>query len=227
MSRDLASATQTGLQAGPYCKVLIGRLDIASDPVYVWTGPGILLPSGTSDAALNGYSFSPAQGFVGISSFFENMGIGRPVTATLTGHDMDQELMRQVVRDKRTWRLQPAYIWAAILDTDKMTVLGEPFRMKTGVMTNMTVTRTSDSAVVSVTIDEDVGKSRETAYYIADHPRLWAADTYATYVAKLANKPNGLGPLDVGGSFGIGASMGQGFTSAHNFNGKYGNGWVY
>lgn len=210
MSRDLDAAVEAALASSPYRPVLIGRLDIEDDPVHAWTGPGIFAPTGTSDAALNDLSYDPAEAFIDITPVREDMGNGGPLTITLSGTDLDDDLLRQVVRDKRAWRLKPAYLWVGILDTDMHSVIGEPFRMKTGVIAAIETVRRADTAIVRVTIDEDLGRARSAPCLIRDHARVWPGDTYSTYLGALANKPGGLEATDLhrpGAGLGVGSAM--------------------
>lgn len=200
--RDLTAGMQTAVQAGVIRPVLIGRLDILSDPVVAWTGPGIFAPTGTGDVALDGQTFQPLAPFLEMSPITEDMGIGGPVTLSLTGHDLDQEALRQVVRDKRQWRGRKAWLWLGLLDADEKTVIASPTRVKTGVMTSMVTVRDKDTAEVRVTIDRDLGNARSAPYRWLDHGRLFPTDTFSAFDIKLANKPAGLEASDVRGQGG-------------------------
>ncbi len=70
-------------------------------------------------------------------------------------------------------------------------------RIKTGVITQMFISRNQDKAVVGTTIDRDLGNARSAPFRWIDHPRLFATDTFSTFVIKLANKPAGLERSDV------------------------------
>lgn len=188
--RDLTSAMTTGLTDRVIRPVLIGRLDIQTDPVAAWTGPGIFAPSGTGDTELDGYTFDGIEGFIDISNIKEDQGIGGPVTLTATAHDLDDNLLRQLVRDKRTWRGQNAFLWLGLLD-ETANVISNPTRIKTGVMTSMEIQRRPDDSSVVVTIDQDLGNASSPPFLILDHPRIWSGDTFATFMTKLANKPQG------------------------------------
>lgn len=192
MARDITSAISTELQSSVITPVLIGRLDIASDPLTAWTGPGTFAPSGSGDTALDGQIFTPVAPFVRLSEITEDRGFGGPVTLTVSGHDLDEELLRQIIRDKRQWRGQGAYLWMGLLDTNQYSVLADPFRIKTGVIVEMKILRSGDEAVVEVIIDEDLGNARSAPFRWQDHPRFFSADTFGTFVVKLANKPAGI-----------------------------------
>lgn len=197
--RDIHASTDTALQANVVIPVLIGRLDIAVDPIIAWSGPGTFAPVATGDTAMDGQTFSPLAPFITLTNIAEDQGIGGPVTLTLAGHDLDEDALRQVVRDKRAWRGKKAYLWEGLLDTsDEKTVIANPVRIKTGVMVQITTNRDKESASVSVTIDMDIGNAKSAPYRWIDHTRFWSADEWSTFIIKLANKPvgfmiNGLG----------------------------------
>ena len=191
MSRNISSDMQAGLEARAVRPVLITRLDIVGDPIYAWTGPGLFAPVGTGDPALDGIAFSPSDALVGISAISEDQSMGGPITLTATAHSEDEPLLRQVVRDRRKWLGQAAYLWMGLLDDDDATVIASPVRIKTGVMTNMTVTRSETAATIDVIVDADLGNSKSAAFRWIDHPSIYAADTFSTFVIRLANKPRG------------------------------------
>lgn len=196
--RDLTTAMSTGLQARVVRPVLIGRLDIASDPVTAWLGPGIFAPTGTGDTALDGQTFDPLGPFVGMDDIKEDQGIGGPVSLVLTGEDLDMDLLRQVVRDKREWRGRKAWLWLGLLDEDQHSVIADPVRIKTGVMTKMEVQRNKNAATVTVTIDEDLGNARSAPFRWVDLPRLHSSDDFSAFVTTLSNKQRPLTSTDVG-----------------------------
>lgn len=191
MPRDITTAMQEGLEARAVRPVLIGRLDILGDPVFAWTGPGLFAPSGTGDSALDGQTFSPSAAFVNISAISEDQSTGGPVTVTATAHKDDEPLLRQVVRDKKTWRGRPAYLWLGLLNADEDTVLANPVRIKTGVMASMVFQRNTDSAVVDVVIDVDLSNAGSASFRLIDHARIHPSDTFSSYIIKLSNQPQG------------------------------------
>jgi len=204
MARDLSAAMQTALQDRVLSDVAIGRLDIASDPVYFWTGPGLFAPSGTGDAALDGNVYDSDEAPADISEISEDPGGEDSVLLTFPAHDMDQNLLRQIVRDRRQWRLRKAWLWKGLLDTsDLKTVIANPMRAFTGVITNVRVMRDDEGAGVAVTLGRDYGLATGTPYRIINHARLWPGDTYSAYLLKLANKPGGLEASDVRANVGL------------------------
>jgi hypothetical protein len=200
MTRSLEAAVASAIAGSVLRPVFIGRLDIADDPVYAWTGPGLYAPTGTDDTALNDITFDPAGSFFEISDITEDQGIGGPVTLRADATDLDQDLLRQVVRDKRKWFGQSAYLWWGLLNETETAVLADPIRIKTGVMTTMNLVRSHESVYVSVTIDHDFRNSKAAPNRLVAHEQLWAGDTYANYLVKLANKPGGLKRLSSTGT---------------------------
>lgn len=197
--RDLTAGMKTALQGREIRPVLIGRLDFATDPIAAWNGPGVFAPSGSGDAALDGQTFSRVGAFVDLSVTKEDQGIGAPTTLTVTGHDLDEEALRQVVRDKREWRGRKAWLWLGLLNADQATVVSDPFRLKAGIMSQMVVRRSQEGAVIEITIDHDLSNAQSAPWRWTDHARVYPGDTFSTFITKLANKPEGLGTSDVRG----------------------------
>lgn len=189
--RDLHANMAAGVQQSRIQMVLMGRFAVVSDPLVAWTGPGTFAPTTTGDNAMDGQTFAPFAPFLSMTDIKEDMGTGGPVTFTVTGHDVDEDLLRQVVRDKRRWLGKKAYLWVGLLDTDEHTVIQNPARIKTGVMTKMTTNRGKDNATVSVEIDVDLGKARGAPFRWVDHARIWPSDTFSSFIVLLANKPSG------------------------------------
>ncbi|WP_339862372.1 hypothetical protein [Paremcibacter congregatus] len=196
---------QTGLEARVVRPVLIARLDIAGDPVLGWTGPGLFAPSGTGDAALDGQIFDPTEAPVDMSDVVDNQGVGEPVTITMAANDLDQDVLRQLVRDRRVYIGRKAWLWFALLDDTEAAVLPNPERLKTGVIVSMSYTRSPEEEIVEVVIDEDLGGTRSNELRIIDHTRFWPTDTFSSFVHKLVNRPRGIrGAVSTGGGGGGG-----------------------
>lgn len=190
--RDITAGMKTGLEADTIRPVLIGRFDVLTDPLTAWTGYGTFAPSGTGDASLDGQIFVNMAPYIEMTDIVEDQEIGGPVQMTVSGHDLDEALLRQIVRDKRQWRGRSAWLWLGLLNADEATVIADPMRIKTGVMTQMQVVRQKDDAKVVVTIDKDLGRARSAPWRWIDHPRLFPADTWSTFIVALSNKPEGI-----------------------------------
>ncbi len=215
MARALDATTVSELQTPEIRPVLLVRLDITTDPLIAWTGPGTFAPSSSGDTQLDGQVFTPVAPIIDLSKITEDQGIGGAVTLKVSGHDLDEDLLQQIVKDKRQWRGNKAWLWLGLLAADQASVLDHPFRIKTGVITNIITNRTGANSIVSVTIDRDLGNARSAPFRIIDHPRFWPLDTFGTFVTALANKPGGLQttdpfghPFDTGG-FGEEGGLGR------------------
>jgi len=190
--RDITAGMKTALEAGVIRPVLIGRFDILTDPLVAWTGPGNFVPTATGDPALDGQVFFGMAPYIELSNVVEDQGIGGPTTILVSGQDLDEELLRQIVKDKRTWRGRSAWLWLGLLNADESTVVADPVRIKTGVMSAMTVTRDMEQASVSVTIDRDLGRARGSLFRWLDHTRIYPSDDFSAFIIQLANQPEGI-----------------------------------
>ncbi len=197
MARDITAGMVTALEAGTVRQTLLGRFDILTDPLIAWTGHGTFAPSATGDAALDGQIFVNMAPFIEMTDIVEDQGIGGPVTMVVSGHDLDFELLKQIVNDKREWRGRSAWLWLGLLNVDEATVVSDPTRIKTGVMTQMTVKRDATGATVAVTIDKDLGRALDVPWRWLDHARLFPADTWSSFILELSNKPEGLGDPNI------------------------------
>lgn len=193
MARDLDPVVGTALVSPVIRPVLLVRLDIASDPLTAWTGPGVFVPTGSGDAALDNQIFLNAAPIVDLTGITENKDIGGPVTLTVSGHDLEEDLLAQIISDRRQWRGRKAWLWLGLLAADQKSVIGNPFRLKTGVIVSINTLRNHETSTVSVTIDRDLGNARSAPFRYQDHPRFWDGDTFGTFLTKLANKPQGFG----------------------------------
>lgn len=192
MTRPMSSAMSTALSNQVIRPVLIAYLDIASDPISMWTGSGTFQPTGSTDSILNGKSFYPSQSFADVSDIKEDQGIGGPVTIILKANELDTDALRQIVRDKREWRGRPAYLWMGLFNEAMNAVLEYPIRIKTGIMTSVTIARSTNEVYIELVIDADLQNARTAAFRLLDHGRVWSADTFSSFIIELSNKPSGL-----------------------------------
>lgn len=203
----VTTAMQTALEKPVIQPVFLGRLDIASDPVTVWDGPGLYMPTGSSDSDLNGQTFEPLAGVVSVSNVKESdSNLPEPLTITLFGIDLDEPLLRQVVRDDRAWMGRNAWLWTGLLDrTDAARpVVNYPTRLRKGYMTSIKVIRDrrpqegagqskgQTDGVCIVTIDEDVSRAVGSPYYYARQKDFFSSDTGADYMQAVANNAKGI-----------------------------------
>ena len=208
--RTLTGSMSTALAGSVLRPAILVYLDILTDPLTVWSGPGVYAPSGTGDADLNGKIFTNLAPLVEISDVAEDQGIGGPVSITAAGHDLDEDLLRQVVRDKKSWRGRTAIIWLALIDIDEKTVLSDPVKVKKDIMVNMTTNRSAAQSTVTVTIDADLGRARSAPFRWLDHSRLDSTDRWSAFILELANRPSGFESKESAVSVAVGDDVGRG-----------------
>jgi hypothetical protein len=196
MPRDVVEATEDAMRERVIRPVVLAVLDFSSDAIAMWTGPGLLASSGYADPALNGRIFDPDKAFLDIGDISEDQGIGGPLSIVAKGEALETDALRQIVRDRREWRGRKAYIWFGLLDDDDKELVGEPVRIKTGVMTEVKTSRGQDYGV-SITIDADLRNSSSAEWRWVDHPAGKPGDTLTAFVFDLANKPQGLESADI------------------------------
>ena len=197
--RDITPLMADDLQEAVVRPVLIVRFDIVTDPLTAWTGPGTFGPTGTNDAALDNQVFLSMAPIVGVSNITEDQGIGSATTITVSGHDLDEDLLQQIVRNRNKWRGQNAYLWLGLLMPDEHSVRANPMRIKTGVMTQMTVSRAKNEAVVIIEVDKDLGRAKSAALRWIDHQRIFSTDTWSAFIFDLMNQPEGFTNTSLGG----------------------------
>lgn len=190
--RDMTIEMAEGVSQPIFRPVVLGYLDILGDPISMWTGAGYFQPTGSDDEILNGKTFFSAQAFVEISDIKEDQGIGGPVSIVLKANDIDEDSLRQFVRDKRKWRGRNAYLWMGLFNETMNGVLPYPIRIKTGIMTRVLVNRTSSEVLLELTVDVDLQNAKASPFRWVDQSRVYEADKFASFVASLGNKPGGL-----------------------------------
>jgi hypothetical protein len=181
--------------------VFVGLLDFAGDPAMGWTGPGLFAPTGTGDPDLDGNVFSSVEGAAEISDFVETLSGARGVSVTFSGHDNDAEAMRQIVRDRRVWRLRKAKIWLFFLSDDEKTVHPEFRQLFSGVIAEArTVRKFGAPATIILDLDIDLQNAGGAPSRLLDHARFNPADAFSSFILDLAKGPIAGAAAAAGGS---------------------------
>lgn len=169
--------------------VYIGALDFRDDPLFGWTGSGILAPTGTGHETLDENVFSEIDGAVRISDFATGVGNGRPLTIAFSAPSLDSPLIDRIVRERRQWQARRAEIWLGFFEDAEFGDLSSTIvKLVTGVMTKLTITRqTGQPRIVTIEVDDDLRRANEAETRICDHQRFWSGDTFSTYLADLAS----------------------------------------
>lgn len=164
--------------------VYVGYLDIKDDPVFGWTGPGLFNPSGTGDTILDSNTFASVEGAVDISDISEGGG-GQPITITFSAHDADENVIRQLVRDRRAWRFRRAKLWRFFLLDDESAVHPEFQQIFSGYMREFTmVKKLGEPATITLTLDYDIQHVQGAELRWIDEPTGWSS-----FITALANGP--------------------------------------
>lgn len=168
--------------------VVVGFLDIDTDPVRGWTGPGIFAPSGTGDPDLDGETFLSVAGAIDMTEIREDQGMGGAITVTFAAGDMDdEEIFAQLVADRRAFMGRKAKFWRFFLSEDEASVLTDFAVLFDGVMISAKTSRKSGNpATIAVTCDQDTQKSRGVPARWIDHQFHYPTDTFSTFINDLA-----------------------------------------
>jgi hypothetical protein len=171
--------------------VYLGFFDFKDDPVYGWTGPGILIPTATGDADLDTNVFLPTAGVVSTTDFVEDQGIGGPVTLTFAAGNMgDEEIFLQLVGDRRKFQGRRARFWLAFLEEDESDILPEIENLFSGVMTGAETERQPGKpATISITCDQDLGAPNKPPIRYIDHQVFYPGDTASSHINDLVRGP--------------------------------------
>lgn len=169
--------------------VYVGLLDFKDEPVFGWTGPGLFAPTNTGDPDLDGNIFTSAEGAVDIGDFASDTGNGSGLTITFSAHDNDADVMRQVVRDRRSWKFRRAKIWRFFLDETQGAIYPEFTQMFAGVMTEVKFIRSaSGPPSIEISMDQDIPMARGTEARWVNEPT-----GFSKFILDLANGPIGGG----------------------------------
>jgi hypothetical protein len=188
---DLTNSMKSAVELKTFRPVVIAYLDILGDPIAMWTGNGDFAPSGGSDPVLNGKVYYRSESFANVSEIQQDEGIGAPVIITLKANDLDESALRQVIRDKRKWLGRKAYIWLGIYDVDGKTVLSEPTRIKTGILSEAQITRAAGDVGLQFSIDSDLQNAKSAPLRYVEHQKIFAGDAFSSFMVELGNKPSG------------------------------------
>lgn len=196
MSRPLDTATAAAFQQSDLPVGFIIYLDILSDPLLTWTGLGDLVfaAGATGDAQLDGNTFIGSGTAFEIGATTDAIGGSDVMSITLTGVDLTQPMLRQVITNRNRWQFRRAYVWMMVLDPVTYAIVGKPFRIKTGRMDQMPYAESANGGVVTCKIEgqQAYGKQPLMTRY-SEALDLNNTDVSQNYVYSLANMTAALG----------------------------------
>jgi len=188
MVRSLHASMQAEVIKPQIKPVWIVRLDIQTDPVYAWTGRGQFVGAGTGDAALDGYTFDGVANFGEISAIKEDNAGSGAVSIKLAGVNIGEEVLDQIINNAYRWQGRRAWIWIGMLN-ETYGIVANPTRIKTGLMNQLKLVDSGESASVLLTIESHqafISRSTRTRYIT--QIEIDPADLSQTYIHDLANR---------------------------------------
>ena len=186
-------------------------LDIASDPVWAWTGTyPIDMGSGNDDPLLDTQTFLAVGAMAEIGSVEDSENGGSPLQIRFPAVDPALPLFKQIISDAREWQYRDAVFWFSYVDGDGI-LLYEPRRLRTGKIDNLKLIHPEDDAVIALEIAGHTAHAQRAleSRYIEQRELVDPTDSSQDWVHDLANKNPTLGGNDQnrggGGSVGGGS----------------------
>lgn len=194
MTRTLTSGMQTEVAADVIKPVWILRLDIETDPLYVWTGRGNFIPTGTGDTSLDGFTFLGLGNIGNISAIRDTNRGSSAVKVSLPGVDLNDTALKELLTDAKKWQFRQAWVWFGLLNTTYGVVV-DPFRVKTGRMDHLSITGSGTSGTVVVEIESNQSFVSEASgtKYSEQKELIDSNDVSQDYTYDLANSNPGIG----------------------------------
>jgi hypothetical protein len=222
MTRPLVTATANSFDLPILPLALIVYLDVLNDPLLAWSGIGDLVftAAQTGDANLDAKTFKGTGSIIEVSSISEGAGGSDAVEISLPGVDIDLEMMRQLIRDRRRWQFRRAVVWGMTLDPDTNAIVGKPFRLKTGRMDKFPYTESKEGLYKCSIEGQQAYGNIALATRYSEQRDINPNDVSQTYVHSLANmtatigqNSSGVNSAATGSGIGTTAGGGGGFRS--------------
>jgi hypothetical protein len=214
------------LAAATVRPVYIAFFDIKDTPVRGWTGPGILVPTGTGDDDFDDFTYDHAEGAVSITDIIENQGIGGEVSITfavsesISGWIWGESqwgidywgnpggpVYDQIIVDRRSFLGRKAVIWRGFLVEDDSGILPEIERIFTGVMIGCSMQRqTGRPTLATLVCDQDTQFANMAPARLMDHQFFNPSDTSTSFLNDLVRGPIAGGSVVNGGGGGGGGA---------------------
>lgn len=186
--RDLNASTEAAINASVVYPVWLFRLDILYDPVIVWTGARDITFGAMTDTALSGLTFERVGSVGDIGNVVEGRGGSQALNLRLPGVDLNDDALKQVVKDKRRWQFRQAWVWMATLDAN-YDLVGIPFRVKTGRMDRMNVGKGRNAGYINLVVESHQAYASEVGNRkYSELKDFDPTDTSQNYVHDLANR---------------------------------------
>lgn len=188
MSTDVVSA----ISAPVITTALFGRLEFKSETVFVWTGAGSILVTGSGDSLMDGQTFQAlADGVVqiGANSFTKNGSDELTVTLSVPSEPNTAIAAASVYPSE--FRARSAYLWRGIL-LPPANPLGQPLwvirRIRSGKMDHVQITNDGQSHQFILTIEShqsNISSASNQTYL--NQRRYDPNDTSQDFAVSIAN----------------------------------------
>jgi hypothetical protein len=214
--RDNMSADVIGAISAPVITTaLFGRLEFQSEVVFVWTGVGSILVTGSGDSLMDGNTFDAlADGVVqiGANSFTKNGSDELTVTLSVPSEPNTAIAAASVYPSE--FRARSAYLWRGLL-IPPADPLGQPLwvirRIRTGKMDHVEITNDGQSHQFILTIEShqaNISNASNQTYL--NQKRYDPTDTSQDFAVSIANgqpAPSSSSAILSGGSGGGGVLL--------------------
>lgn len=191
--RNMTAAMDTEAEASVNMPVWFVRLDIETDPLYVWTGQGQHTPAATGDTAFDGFTFEGLGNIGTISPIRDTSKGSGAVKLELPGVDLQDTALDEIVNNARKWQYRKAWIWFGYLNST-LGVVTKPTRLKTGRMDDMLASVKKGTGVVSLTIESHQAHiSQAQEIKMIDQKNLDPSDISMDFIVALSNRRGGAG----------------------------------
>lgn len=153
----------------------------------------------TGDSILDGKTFKGVGSVIEVSGIEEGAGGSDSLEISFPGVDPNNDLMKQIIRDRRRWQFRRAVVWMLVLNPDTMAIEGKPFRIKTGRMDAMPYDENSDKSRFKCVIEgqQSYGSEPLNTRY-SEQIDIDNTDTSQKWVYALANMSAKIGTKSAG-----------------------------
>jgi hypothetical protein len=193
MRDGITQAVLDALAADGITTALAARLDFKSESLFVWTGVGAIIPSGSGDSQLDGNRFEPLDNGVvlniGDNSFSYSGSEALEITLAVPSSQTTAIAAAQVFPDE--YQARPFTLWRALLKQPD-DPLAQPLwffrRLRAGAMDKVEISNDGNSHTFKLTVESHASLiSAATQQTYLDQERYDPADTSQRYAASIAN----------------------------------------
>lgn len=190
MVRPLDPATAIGVTQPIIPLAAIIKLYVVGDPLLAWTGYGDLKFNAgqTGDTELDGSTFKGIGDIIELSTISEGVGGTDSLDVSLPGVDLNNNEMKQVIRDRNLWQFQRALAWLMLIDPVSGAITGKPFRIRTGRIDSMPYSENANGGIIKCKIESQQAYGNEALNSrYSEQIDINSNDTSQKWIWSLAN----------------------------------------